>query len=104
MSMTSIIQILKVNELRKGVSSKTGRAWEMQDCECVLLSDTGAVEQVGVLPLGRDMMGDNAPAVGTYLGSFALRAGLQDRRIGAVLTGLQPYTTGRAASSKSAAA
>jgi len=91
MAFTSILQVLKVNELRKGTSTKTGRPYEMQDCECALLSDAGELEQVGVLPLGKDMMGDNAPKVGTYTASFALRAGMQDRKIGAVLTGLTPY-------------
>ncbi len=89
MALTSIIQILKINEKRSG--NKNGRDWAMQDAECMLLSDTGEVEQVGVLQLPKDMMGDNAPKVGVYLGSFALRAGMQDRKIAAVLTGLQPY-------------
>jgi hypothetical protein len=89
MALTSIIQILKVNDLRKG--NKNGRDWAMQDCECMLLTDTGGVEQVGVLQLPKDMMGESAPAPGIYLGSFALRAGMQDRKISAVLTGLQPY-------------
>lgn len=89
MPLTSIIQILKVNEKRTG--EKNGRPWAMQDAECMLLSDTGEVEQVGVLQLPKDMMGDSAPKVGIYLGSFALRAGMQDRKIAAVLTGLQPY-------------
>lgn len=89
MALTSIIQILKVNELRKGV--KNGRDWAMQDAECMLLSDDGAIEQVGVLQLPKDMMGDAQPKLGIYIGAFALRAGMQDRKIGAVLTALTPY-------------
>lgn len=97
MALTSIIQILKVNEKRTG--NKGGRDWAMQDCECALLSDAGEIEQVGVLQLPKDMMGDAAPKVGTYMGAFALRAGMQDRKIVAVLTALTPYAvpTARAA-------
>jgi len=89
MSLTSIIKIIKVNEKRTG--SKDGRAWEMQDAECILLDENGEEQQVGVLPLPKHLRGDTAPGRGVYLGSFALQAGLRDRRIEAVLTGLQPY-------------
>lgn len=89
MALTSIIQILKVNEKRSG--NKNGRDWSMQDCECALLAESGELEQVGVLQLPKDMMGDAAPKPGTYMGVFALRAGMQDRKISAVLTALSPY-------------
>lgn len=91
-AMQTILQILKVNELRSGVSHKSGapKNWEMQDCECIVLGDDGSVQQVGVLPLGSEMRKD-PPKPGVYIGTFALRAGMQDRRIGAVLVGLQPY-------------
>ena len=68
MALTSILQILKVNEKRTG--SKNGRDWAMQDAECALLADSGELEQVGVLQLPKDMMGDAAPKVGVYLGSL----------------------------------
>lgn len=89
MSLTSIIKIIKVNEKRTG--SKDGRAWELQDAECILLDENGEEQQVGVLSLPKHLRGDAAPGRGIYLGSFALQAGLRDRRIEAVLTGLQPY-------------
>lgn len=85
--MQSIIQIIKVNEVRKGV--KDGRPWEMQDAECILIKDTGEVDQVGVMQIPKDLRGNVAP--GHYIGSFALKADMASRRIGAVLTGLQPY-------------
>lgn len=88
--MQSILQILKVNELKKGVSRKTGNPYEMQDCECLILNDDGSIDQVGVLPLPKDLREKVAP--GTYIGSFAMRPDMQTRRIGAVLTGLQPYS------------
>ncbi|RYH64326.1 MAG: hypothetical protein EON54_06695 [Alcaligenaceae bacterium] len=95
MSLTSILQVLKVNEMRSG--SKDGRAWQMQDAECILLGDSGEVEQVGVLQLPKHMVGEAAPKPGTYLGGFALQAGMRDRRINAVLVSLQPYDNARRA-------
>ena len=100
--LTSIIQILKVNEKRSG--NKNGRDWSMQDCECALLADTGELEQVGVLQLPKDMMGDAAPKAGVYVGAFALRAGMQDRKIVAVLTALTPYVVPKAGASTPAKA
>lgn len=100
MALTSIIQILKVNELRKG--NKNGRDWAMQDAECMLLNDSGELEQVGVLQLAKDMTGEFAPKPGIYSASFALRAGMQDRKIGAVLTALIPFPVKSPAAPKAA--
>lgn len=88
--MQSLLNILKINELRKGVSQKTGRPYEMQDAECLLLKDDGSVDQVGVLQIPRDLLGSVQP--GIFIGSFALRPDMASRRIQAVLTGLQPYS------------
>ncbi|MVT37082.1 hypothetical protein GO497_06215 [Acidovorax citrulli] len=63
----------------------------MQDAECVLLDDGGEMVQVGVLQLPKALMGDAAPVPGTYMGAFALQAGMRDRRINAILTDLTPY-------------
>lgn len=86
--MQSIIQILKVNELRKGVSAKSNKPWEMQDCECILINHDGTVGSVGVLQLPRMLIGERAPIAGKYTATFALSAGLLDRKINAVLTAL----------------
>lgn len=88
MALTSIIQIIKTNEKRSGV--KDGRPWEMQDAECILVDEDGAATQVGVLQLPKHLLGDAAPRPGTYAASFALQAGMRDRRIQAVLTDLRP--------------
>lgn len=98
--MQSVIQILKVNDERTG--TKDGRQWSMQDAECLLLKDTGEVDQVGVLQIPKELRGKVAP--GTYLGSFGLRPNMQSRRIEAVLVGLQPYAVGKVAPAKSSAA
>lgn len=86
----SLVNIIKVNELRTGV--KDGRAWSMQDAECLLLNDDGSPASVGVLSLPQNLRGENAPKTGVYTASFALRAGLRDRRIEAVLVGLTDAT------------
>lgn len=91
--LTSIIRILKLNEVRKGVSNKTGKPYEMQDAECLLLTAEGEIDQVGVLQIPRDLMGK--VTTGDFIGSFALRPNLQNRRIEAVLTGLQTYAVGK---------
>jgi hypothetical protein len=95
-TMQSIIQILKLNEARSG--EKNGRPWQMQDAECLLLNEDGTVNQVGVLMLPKDLMGKVQP--GTYMGSFALRADTSregQRRINAILTGLNPMPPAKAA-------
>ena len=88
--MQALIQIIKVNEVRSGVSKTTGKPWTMQDAECLLLADDGSPQHVGVLTLPRAMVGELAPRPGTYTGTFALQSSLRDRRIEAVLTGLTP--------------
>jgi len=84
--MQSVIQILKVNEVRKGISAKNQRPYELQDAECLLLTDAGEVDQVGVLQVPRELLGKVKP--GTYTASFALRPNMSSRRIEAVLTNL----------------
>lgn len=89
----SILQIILVNPLREGVGKLSGNPYRMQDCECIILNDDGTPREVGVLMLGKELVGNVVP--GTYLGQFALRANKSEkgqRRIEAVITGLQPYT------------
>lgn len=91
-AFTSIIQILKVNELREGKARVTGNDYRIQDCECILLTDAGEVGEVGVLSLPRDLVGNTKP--GIYSATFALRANKGregGRRIEAVLTALMPH-------------
>lgn len=86
--MQSVIQILKVNEVKRGTSSKSGRPYEMQDAECLLLSESGEVDQVGVLRIPKELRDVVKP--GTFTASFALSARYDTRQIEAVLTGLVP--------------
>lgn len=98
--MQAIIQILKVNDIKSGVSSKTGKPYELQDAECVLLDDNGAPAQIGVLSIPKDLRGK--VSTGVFTGSFSLRPDLQTRRIEAVLVGLNPYAVRKAVSAASA--
>jgi hypothetical protein len=93
---SALIQVIKVNDPRSGV--KEGRPWAMQDAECLLLDENGQPSMVGVLSLPKDLMSEaqgkdqfkHKVQPGVYTGSFALRSGLRDRRIEAVLTSLVP--------------
>ena len=89
--MQSIIQILKVNELRKGISAKTHQTMgNPENAECILINADGSVGSVGVLQLPKSLMGDKTPTAGTYTATFALFSGMTDRKINAVLTALLP--------------
>lgn len=87
MSLTSIIQILKVGALQD--KKWEGREYQVQEAECLLLDSEGQFEGVGVLRLSEEFR-KSPPAVGTYQARFALVASPKDRRIGAVVTGLTP--------------
>lgn len=84
--MYSIIQILKLNEPKTGISKKNGNAYDMQDAECLLLNDDGSIDQVGVLQVPKSLR--EKIAVGTFRASFAMQANFASRRIEAVLTDL----------------
>jgi len=86
--MQSIIQILKLNEPKKGVSKKTGNDYDMQDAECILLTADGQVDQVGVLQVPKALR--DKVTQGRFTATFALHANFASRRIEAVLTGLVP--------------
>lgn len=91
MSLPSFIKIIKVNEPRSG--TKDGRAWVMQDAECVTLDENGELLQVGVLSLPKSMMGDKVPVCGTYTPVYGMQVGMRDRRIEPAIVGLTPYPT-----------
>lgn len=99
--MHALIQVLKVNDKRSGVSAKTGKPWEMQDAECIVLNDDLTPSKVGVLRVPRDLLGKVDP--GVYTGSFSLEPDYQTRVIGAVLTGLVAVPDSAQRSMRSAA-
>ena len=95
--MQSIVQILVAGPVED--REYEGRKYKSQSCECVLLNDDGTPAQVGVLRVPQDMLGE--VKAGVFIGSFAMRPDRKTRVLGAVLTGLQPYTIKGAAPAKS---
>jgi len=85
--MQSIIQILKLNEPKAW--SMDGRSGFSHSAECLLLTQDGEVDQVGVLKIKGDDLIKKAQ-VGIYMGSFAMRANPASRQIEAQLTDLVP--------------
>ena len=70
MSFSSTIQVLKINEVEKGVSAKTGKPWERHTAECCLLDASGAVECVGKLSIPPPLRGEMK--VGIFSAGFTL--------------------------------
>jgi len=91
MSFSSTIQILKVNEVEKGIAKKTGQPWERHTAECMLLADDGSIDCVGRLVIPTAMR--ETVAVGIFRAGFALVVptfGDQQGQITARLTSLLP--------------
>ena len=80
------LQILKLNEVRKGIGKASGNPYEMQDAECLILTDAGEVQSVGVLMIPKPLMGK--VSLGTFAGTFEMRPNMRDRKIEAVLVGV----------------
>lgn len=91
---TQVIEILFVNPPKTGTTAK-GTKWSMTEAECIIRSSEG-VPSVGVLLLGRDMDGTKLTP-GTYTAIFGLEVGYKDRKIGAVVTELVPFTASKPA-------
>ena len=83
----SYIKVIKVNEVRKGIAKLSGKPYEMQDAECLLLDEHGTPSSVGVLMIPKDLTGKVVP--GDYAASFTLGTDME-RRIVARVTQLQP--------------
>lgn len=91
MSFSSTIQILKLNEVEKGTSKKTGQPWERHTAETMLLNDDGTIEVVGKLDIPPVLRGQ--VTVGTFRAGFSLQVpsfGLQQGQVTARLVSLLP--------------
>ena len=89
MSFSSKITILKVNEVEKGISAKSGKPWERHTAECMLLDDSGQCLKVGKLDIAPALRGSFV--AGTFTATFGLDVpdyGLNQGRVTALLTGL----------------
>lgn len=99
MSLSSTIQILKVNPVESGVSKKTGSPWERHTAEAILLNDDGGIECVGKLDIPPSMRG--LVTVGTFRGGFSFHVptfGNDQGRITARLVSLNVNPTKAVAS------
>jgi hypothetical protein len=88
MTMQSTIQIFKLDEVKKGVSKKTGNPYEIHTAQAALIDAAGNVDTVGVLDIPQALREQVKP--GVYTGSFAMKTNFQTGRIESVLTGLTP--------------
>lgn len=96
MSFSSTIQILKINEVEKGIAKKTGQPWERHTAECMLLNDDGTIDCVGRLVIPTAMR--ETLQVGTFRAGFSLVVptfGDQKGDISARLTSLLPVVAGK---------
>jgi hypothetical protein len=91
MAFASKIRIFKLDEVVKGISTKTQKPWERHTAQCALMNDKGELEKVGVLDIPPTLREKAKP--GDFRGVFALTTReFGDRRglIEAVLTDLMP--------------
>ncbi len=86
--MQSMIQIFKLDEVKKGTSKKTGNPYEIHTAQAALVDSNGQVDTVGVLDIPQSLRETVKP--GLFTGSFAMKTNFSTGRIEAVLTGLTP--------------
>ena len=85
--MKAIIQIMHVNEVKRGTARVSGRPYELQTAYAMLLTEDGQPEAVGELLIPRDQTGDIKP--GMYTGNYQF--GVDEKKnIGARLVSLIP--------------
>jgi hypothetical protein len=89
LNASSKIQILLVGPVQD--KKWEGRAYQVQEAECIMLNDDGSPQGVAVLRLDDSMRGDKAPKAGLFTASFTLRANPKDRRLEARLAGLVAF-------------
>lgn len=88
--MQSTIQIFKLDDVKKGVSKKTGNPYEIHTAQTALIDINGNVDTVGVLDIPPDLRGKVNP--GRYTATFAMKTNFQNGRIEAALVGLLPIS------------
>ena len=86
--MQSTIQIFKLDDVKKGVSKRTGNPYEIHTAQAALIDAAGNVDTVGVLDIPQALREQVKP--GVFTGSFAMKTNFQTGRIESVLTGLTP--------------
>lgn len=90
-NFSSTLQVLKLNEIERGISSKSGKPWERHTAECILLGDDGSIECVGKLNIPEPLRG--IVQTGTFRAGFTLHVptfGDQQGQITSRLVSLTP--------------
>src|SRR3989338_3102110 len=84
--MKQNIQVLSV-ENKSGIGKKSGSAYDMNICQCVVTdSETGEIK-VGELTMPK---GADVPTAGFYEAEFKIGVDYQTKKIGGVLVALRP--------------
>jgi len=81
------LRVIKVNEVREGVSSVTRKAYRMQDASCIVLDEQGQIVTVGLFMIPKDMTGLLQP--GDYACTFGLAVD-REGKINARISALSP--------------
>lgn len=92
--MQSTIQVFKLDDVKKGISKKSGQPYEIHTAQTALIDAQGNVDTVGVLDIPPDLRGKVNP--GRYTATFAMKTNFMNGRIEAALVGLLPVSDGRA--------
>jgi hypothetical protein len=100
--MQGILKIFKLDEPKKGISSKNGKPYEIHTAQCALLTADGELDQVGVLDIPPSLRGKVVP--GIFVGSYAMGVNFSNGKIGPVLQDLVPYAVKDPAQRAAAAA
>jgi hypothetical protein len=84
--MKQNLQVLSA-ETKEGVGKKSGAAYKMCICQCVITdTETGEI-RVGELTMPKDA---ETPAAGLYEAEFKIGIDYQTKKIGGVLVALRP--------------
>ena len=92
--MQSVIQIFKLDEVKKGIAKKSGNPYEIHTAQAALIDENGQIDTVGVLDIPPALREKVQP--GIYAGTFAMKTNFQTGRIEAALTGLLPMVEKKA--------
>ena len=85
--MKAILQVMHVNEVKRGVSRVSGKPYEIQTAYAMVLNESGEPEAVGELLIPRDQTEQIKP--GLFTGTYQF--GVDEKKnIGARLVALTP--------------
>lgn len=83
--LPAFIRVLVVQPIKEG-TGKTGKAYKLQEVDCVALDENGEALQVGVLSLPNSLLG--TVSEGVYAPVYGMRVDFQTRKIAPSIVGL----------------